>query len=315
MSARLNLKPAQLRLINEIAAHGQMQLAAESCSMTQPAASRMLAEIEKHMGGKLFLRHPKGMEPTEIGNVVLRRSRVVLRELHDMANEVAAINTGLAGTARIGGVSGAAIGYIAPAIREIKQSSPAADIRIDVAPSHALLTGLVAGEFDFVLARILPEFDSDIFNILPMRDEKLCFMARSAHPLGRAPSVTLMEMSEYEWIMQERGAPIREATLAAYAGIGLPEPRSIISSTSLIFTIAYLAQSDSIAPMSEEVKRMLSEPPISAGFATLQVSHEIRVSPYYLLHLRRRPLSPLASRLRSLVIRHSQTTAIDLGKP
>ena len=37
------LKPAQLRLIHEVALHGQLQLAAESLAMTQPAASRMLA--------------------------------------------------------------------------------------------------------------------------------------------------------------------------------------------------------------------------------------------------------------------------------
>ena len=34
--------------------------------------------------------------------------------------------------------------------------------------------------------RILPEFDSQDFNILPMRDEKVAFLVRADHPLSRA---------------------------------------------------------------------------------------------------------------------------------
>ena len=47
---RLMLKPVQLRLIQQIADHGQLQLAAETVGMTQPAASRMLAEAEALVG-------------------------------------------------------------------------------------------------------------------------------------------------------------------------------------------------------------------------------------------------------------------------
>lgn len=69
-------------------------------------------------------------------------------------------------------MTGPAVGYLVSAIREIKQSAPDADITVDVMPSRELLGHLAAGEMDFVLARILPEFDSQDFNILPMRDER-----------------------------------------------------------------------------------------------------------------------------------------------
>ncbi len=300
--ARMMLKPAQLRLIQQIAEHGQLQLAAETVGMTQPAASRMLAEIESLLGAQLFLRQPKGMEPTEIGRTVLRRARVILREMFSMAADVQALRGGLGGTLRVGAVTGPAVGYLVSAIREIKQSAPDADITVDVMPSRELLGHLAAGEMDFVLARILPEFDSQDFNILPMRDEKVSFLVRAGHPLRRAPLITLTELAGQEWIMQSRGAPIREATLAAFADVGLAEPRNIVNSPSLLLTIAYLAQCDAVAPMSEEVTQLLIRPPVSAGFATLQIPHEIRVSAYYLLDLKRRPLSPLAQRLREKLV-------------
>ncbi|MFC3568133.1 LysR family transcriptional regulator [Paracoccus simplex] len=305
--ARLMLKPAQLRLIQQIAEHGQLQLAAETVGMTQPAASRMLAEIENQVGAQLFLRQPKGMEPTEIGRAVLRRARVILREMFSMAADVRALREGFGGSLRVGAVTGPAVGYLVTAIREIKQTAPDADITVDVMPSRELLGHLAAGEMDFVLARILPEFDSQDFNILPMRDEKVSFLVRSSHPLCRSSSVTLTELAGQEWVMQSRGAPIREAALAAFADVGLAEPRNIVNSPSLLLTIAYLAQCDAVAPMSEEVAELLIRPPVGAGFAVLQVPHEIRVSPYYLLDLKRRPLSPLAMRLREKLVALSRS--------
>lgn len=301
-AARLMLKPAQLRLVQQIAEQGQLQIAAEKVAMTQPAASRMLAEIERQVGGPLFLRQPKGMETTEIGEVVLRRARVVLRELGTMADDLAALREGTGGRAHVGAVTGPAVSYMVAAIREVKATAPTADITVDVMPSRELLELLVGGNMDFVLARILPEFDSRDFNINRMRDEKVCFVVRADHPLARAPTVTLTEMQGQEWIMQQRGAPIREAALGAFAALGLSEPKNIVNSASILLTVAYLAQSDAIAPLSEEVAQLLIRPPVAAGFAILRVPHDVRVSQYYLLSLRRRPLSPLAERLRARLV-------------
>ena len=154
------LKPAQLRLVHEIALHGQLQMAADQLAMTQPAASRMLADAERQVGAALFTRQPKGMEPTEIGTAVLRRARVILREMASIEADVNALRGGYAGSVRVGAVTGPAISYLVSAIRSIKEESPGADITVDVMPSRELLMQLAAGEMDFVLGRILPDFDS-----------------------------------------------------------------------------------------------------------------------------------------------------------
>ena len=306
IAMQLTLKPAQLRLIVEVAESGQRQIAAAATSMTQPAASRMLAEIERAVGAPLFLRQPKGMELTEIGAVMVRRARAMLREMRSMAAEVQALREGQGGAVRVGAVTGPAVGYLVPAIRAIKREAPDAEITVDVLPSRDLLRQLTAGEMDFALARVLPDFDSREFEIHPMRDEKVALLVRAGHPLARAPRVTFTELTDYEWIMQERGAPIREATLEAFGAVGLAEPGNIVNSPSLLLMIAYLSRSDAIAGMSEEVAQLLTQPPVSAGFAVLTMPREVRVSPYYMLNLRRRPLSPVAARLRELVIAHSE---------
>ena len=276
---QLTLKPAQLRLIVEVAESGQLQMAAAATSMTQPAASRMLAEIERAVGAPLFLRQPKGMELTEIGAVMVRRARAMLREMRSMAAEVQALREGQGGAVRVGAVTGPAVGYLVPAIRAIKREAPDAEITVDVLPSRDLLRQLTAGEMDFALARVLPDFDSREFEIHPMRDEKVALLVRAGHPLARAPRVTFTELTDYEWIMQERGAPIREATLEAFGAVGLAEPGNIVNSPSLLLMIAYLSRSDAIAGMSEEVAQLLTQPPVSAGFAVRTMPREVRVSP------------------------------------
>lgn len=298
----LTLKPAQLRLIAEIAEHRQLQMAADAVAMTQPAASRMLAEIERMAGAMLFIRRPKGMDPTEAGLVVIRRARAILREMRSMAAEVQALAEGSGGTVRVGAVTGPAVGLLVPAIHTLKRAAPESKVTVDVAPSRELLRQLAAGETDFVLGRMLPEFDSRQFDVHPMRDEKLALLVRQGHPLARSTAITLTQLADYEWIMQERGAPIREATLEAFADIGLSEPRNIVNSPSLLFMIAYLSQTNAIAAMSEEVAQLLTEAPVSAHMVALPMPREIRVSPYYLLSLKRRPLSPVAIHLRDLVV-------------
>lgn len=303
------LKPAQLRLLLAIAESGQLFQAADAVGMTQPAASRMLAEIERQLGAALFQRQPRGMVPTEIGLMVIDRAGIVLRELGGMVEQLQSLRDGLSGSVRVGSVTGPAVSILVSAIREVKRVAPTSDINIDVLPSRDLLPHLVAGEMDFVLARTLPEFDSRDFVIHPMLEEHVRIIARSGHPLSGSTPVTVEELRRCEWIMQQRGAPIREATLAAFAAIGLAEPTNVVNTPSTLLTLAYLAQSDAVAPVSREVADLLIQAPVSANYVELPLATDIRVAPYYLLHLQRRPLSPFAERLWRLVGSMAQVEA------
>ena len=79
LAKRLQLR--DFRLIQAIAETGQLALAAERLSITQPAASRMLAGMESLIGVSLFTRHPKGMTPTPIGETLARNANGLLRSL------------------------------------------------------------------------------------------------------------------------------------------------------------------------------------------------------------------------------------------
>jgi hypothetical protein len=61
---RARLKTRQLLLLVALDEEGNIHRAAEVLKMTQPAASKLLKDIEDVLGVPLFERLPRGMRPT-----------------------------------------------------------------------------------------------------------------------------------------------------------------------------------------------------------------------------------------------------------
>lgn len=298
---RLALKLPQLRLIAAIMARGQLGPAAEDLGLTQPAASRMLAETERLVGAPLFERRPKGMVPTPIGQLIGRRAQLVTAELQDLAAEVTEMQQGAAGIVRVGSVTSPAVGYLVPAIRRLRAASPRVEVRVDVAPSTVLLRALNEGELDFMIGRLMPESDPSDYLVLPGRPEPIGFLVRRGHPLaGRGP-VAISDLLAHEWVIQERGTPIRTAIEAALGRVGLKLPDGVIGTSSLLVMVALLAQSDAVAPTGREVTTLLTADPVAAGFETLATQEPIELPFYHIISPAGRSLSRAAQRLRTLV--------------
>lgn len=295
-----NLRPAQARLIAEIAAHGQLQLAAQSCRISQPAASRMLADLERALGTALFLRTPKGMEPTQLGTIIARRAERIVLELQEMGQDLRDLRSGHAGRVRVGAVTGPALGCVVPAVRRLKEIAPRVDVFVEVAPSAALVQALARGELDFVLARLPPEHDRADFVIEPARNEVVSLMVRAGHPMSGREAVDLAQLSDYPWILQQSGAPIHTAVANAFAATGRPTPANVTTTSSLLVIMALLAETDAVAAMSREVTNLVVSDRVGARFDRLALRDRLEVEPYFLLRARHRVLPPVALRLLAL---------------
>lgn len=296
-----HMKLSHLRLIASIATHGQLGRAAEAIAITQPAASRILAEIERNIGTSLCIRSSKGMELTMIGRVLARRAQNMLVSLNDMSREIEELKQGLKGSARIGAVDGAAVGYVVPAAREIKALSPGADLHIDVGLSDALTRETLEGKYDFVLARVPPSANPAHFDVLSGRAENICLVAHKSHPRSQVGSVGLRDLADYQWVMLGPGIPLREAVQEAFVASETEMPRDIINSGSLLVMLAMLADGRAIMPVAQEVADLLLSNAIGADLVALNLDQEITISRYDLITARDRALSPMAKRLHDLV--------------
>lgn len=296
-----HLKINQLRLICAIAEHGQLGLAANEIAITQPAASRMLSEIESTMQAKLFERLPKGMELTLIGHRVAQRAHNMLVELRDMSRDVDEMQRGDRGIVSVGAVTGAAVGFVIPAIRQLKATSPKTEINVNVDTSDILVQDLIVGKNDFVLARLLSQFDTNDFEIYPAKSEQVKLIVREDHPMANAKQVSLKDLTAYEWVIQSQRAPMSEAVNNAFLNAGLRPPESITNTTSLLVMMSILISSSAIAPLASEVAELLVKK-LDARLKVLKLQEPVEMSPYFLLQIKGRQLSPAAERLRALVI-------------
>ena len=304
MSEKLanRLLPKHFSLIRAIADYGQLSLAANSLSITQPAASRMLAEIERHVGASVFVRTPKGMEATAIGCALARRAENLLEEIREAAREVDAIRRGLTGTVRVGAVTGGAVGFVVPAIQALKAEAETADVHVEVAPSDALIAELLAGQLDFVLGRIPAGIDARQFTISGVLTEEVDLLIHQSHPLAYAEKLTMADLVHFPWVMQAPGAPVRQALEGVFIAQGAAIPSNIVNTTSLLVMIAMLAASNAIAPMSREVSDLLCRQTAAAGLYSLKLETPIVVMPYHLITVAGKRLSPIAARLRDLLL-------------
>lgn len=299
LANRLQLR--DFRLIQAIAQTGQLALAAERLSLTQPAASRMLGSIERMVGVPLFSRHPKGMTPTAIGETLARNANGLLRSLEQTLQETEAVISGLAGTVRVGSVTGGAVGFVVPAIKRLKETAVGADVHVDVAPSDVLIAGLLRGDYDFVLSRIPQGMDARQFVVKRGRVEVVRFLARRDHPLvGKGP-LRPEQLIGYEWVIQAPHTPMRQAVEEALFRYGVPLPSEVVNTTSLLAMIAYLASTDAIAATSREVADLVA--PVGEGgrLAAMDLEEAIIINPYHLIALKNHAMGPVAARLRDHV--------------
>ena len=121
---RSNLKLKHLQLLVALDQFRHLGRASEYLSLTQPAVSKTLAEVERLFGLPLFLRSTRGTEPTAHGLSVVRFARSVLADFERTRDELAAVGSGAAGRVRVGAMVVATPGLLMRAIDALMNEHP-----------------------------------------------------------------------------------------------------------------------------------------------------------------------------------------------
>ncbi len=290
------LKLSHLRLLSALADTGQITQAADRIGMAQPAASRLLAEVERIVGQPVHHRVGRGMQLTAAGTALALRAQRIQRELHDAAREMAEVGIGGAGHVRIGSVTGPAIDRVLPVLRGVRLTAPQITAEVIVATSDILCDHLRAGRIDFAVGRLPKGPDRGLFTLSPIATEPVSLVVRCGHPLVRQTSPQLADLLTYDWVMPPRDSVLAHAVLARLAARGMPAPPQRLSTASFLLTFAVLQQSDAIAPLASAVAASFCIGP-QASFAELSLDLGIEVEPFGLLTLADSLLTPVAQRL------------------
>lgn len=304
------LKISHLRMIAALAQHGQLGLAARHLSITQPAASRLLSEIEKITDTDVHARTGRGMRLTDAGAALAHRAQRILVEMNDAGREMAQLSAGGAGFVGIGSVTAPALDLVLPALRSARLSHPAISAEVTVGPSDQLCAQLLTGTLDFAIARVPTGMNAADFATESIAPEPVAFVVRRGHRLALAADVTPTDLLDYDWVMPGSGSLLASTVMDGLSALGLPPPMHRVSTSSFLLTLALLRQSNAVAPLAEAVARQFATGD-DAPFAILPVQIGIEVRPYALLTRHMSVPTPAAAVLLRLV--RNLSTALAAG--
>ncbi|NIA00854.1 LysR substrate-binding domain-containing protein [Massilia sp. CCM 8734] len=286
---RSHLKTRHLVLLVELGRHGSIMHAAQAANLTQPAASKLLGELEHALGVQLFERLPRGVAPTWYGQVLIRRAGAALAEMDAAHQEVMELLSGLRGRVDVGTVLTPSTRMVPEAVNLLKARHARVHVSISVDTSKILVQRLRAGELDLVVGRILDTGAAAELHFEPVTDEPHSLIARAGHPLAGRTGLTLDELARQGWILPPNGSILRDRLTALFLARGLEPPAETVETLALPVIAHLLTGSDMVVALPLE----LVQPYLQTGLLTvLPFDLGIRMDMYGIITRRHHQLSP-----------------------
>lgn len=179
---------------------------AEELSITQPAVSQHIAQLEKRLGAKLFERHGKALSLTGAGRKVRDVAETMVHDEHllkeaiaSAPNEEAPLSVGVTLTA--------GEYLVAQPIARYLACRPTARVRIVQGDTGELVAMLHSGELD--CAFVEGSFDTHAFASKTLCRQALAAVCAPESPLGAGNARTFKSLLECRLIVRERGSGTR----------------------------------------------------------------------------------------------------------
>jgi DNA-binding transcriptional LysR family regulator len=250
---RLKLK--HWSLLSALGETPTLHEAAARISVTQPSATKMLADIESAFGFPLFERHSRGMRATPLGSEVVAYARQTQAGLERFLEGLEIKRRGGHGHLVFGAIMGAAPDLVASAVAEIKRERPRLNVRILGETSDQIGLLLERHEIELAVGRFTEPMQHNRFDFSPLSDEPMRAVVRRQHPLARKRHVDWAELVKWPWVLQALASPARVLLEEEFARAGVPTPEDAIECTSIFATLQLVQSSNAVAMLPESVVR------------------------------------------------------------
>src|SRR5437764_1105661 len=121
---RRRLKMRDLDTLLAVAHWGSMAKAAVQLSVSQPAVSKAIADIELTLGVRLFDRSAQGVEATLFGRALLKWAAAVFDDVRQGVNEIAFLADPTSGELRIGATEPIIAGMLPAVLDRLNRRHP-----------------------------------------------------------------------------------------------------------------------------------------------------------------------------------------------
>lgn len=294
------LKLRALCLLVALQDHANLQRAADALGMTQPAASKMLKELEETLGVALVERLPRGVQATAEGKIVMEHARSILSELNRVPSEIAALKDRSETLISVGSIKAPALSMVPRALVEFQTLHSQARVNLLVDSSPALLQKLRQEELDIVVGRLVPELNPGLFNYEELAESQTVnVVVRPGHPWLRRPHIEWSQLLEAMWIIPPQGSMLKLQFESMFLQQKMMPPQNLVETLDLDTIRQLLDESSALAVLSDEVAKACKAVPLQSLSRTLS----FKMQGFGLITLKDKPLSKAAAEMVRLLAR------------
>lgn len=205
-----NVSLKQLRYFEALARQKHFGKAAEQCSVTQPALSVQIKELETELGLRLVERNARRVRLTRNGEQMLTRTRDILRAVDELSDFARAASDRLVGRLRIGVIPTIAPYLLPRVIGVLNHVYGELDIQIRETLTPQILPLLADGKLDLALLAL--PISEPQFTEFPLFDEEFV-LVRPASDAG-LPTPDRSKLHEMKLLLLEEGHCFRDQALS-----------------------------------------------------------------------------------------------------
>jgi len=198
---------------------GSMTRAAESLHISQPAVSRLVADLEAEIGFRLFVRAGGNVTPTEEAQSLMEDVDFFFRGLKDVYSAARDIRDLKKGQIRLAVLPNLSFEAAPAIISNYLMQHPDVRVSMDVLPSPDIVNLVASRQFDLGLAQ-MAQIRPDIKTLAVYRMKCVCVMAHTHHLAKRdvitahdLESERVITLSQHTLVAQNIAQSFRDANI------------------------------------------------------------------------------------------------------
>jgi DNA-binding transcriptional LysR family regulator len=298
---RLRLR--DLHAFFTVARCGTMAEAAAQLGVSQPAVSKVIADLEHALGVRLLDRYRRGVEPTIYGAALLRRGLVAFDELKQGVRDIEFLADSTQGEVKIECTEPVASTILPHLVERFSQAYPRVAIHVDnIISVRQGLPTLRNRQFDLImgwLPRPPPEeLGADDLKVETLYEDRLVIGAGQHNRLARRRKLDLVELVDEPWIMQAPTTWNHARLAEAFRARRLTMPKATLVTLSMALRLHFLTNGPFVSAIPRSLIRQHALRELAVDLPAWAFSPAI-------ITLRNRTLSPVALRF----IECARTTA------
>ena len=260
-----------LRVFAEIMRTGSATAAGKRLSLSQPAVSRLIAQLEAQVGFDLFYRDRGKLVPTADGTKLMQEVELTLSSIDRFYSLVRDIAGYSAGSIRIVAPPSFAEGVLPDIVSRFRERFPGVEFSIDTRSVETARSMIAMRYVDCGFVKLpTDERDLDLEQIVS--SGSVCVMHQD-HPLAGCKRITPTDIGQHPLLLLGAGRHWRAQVDTAFAGFGM-RPVVAIETHTHGSACALAARKNGMAILNELLVRPYRHPPLVARPFDPPITHE-----------------------------------------